>query len=868
MKNIILLISFISLSLFGQEPEVDKIYIRENAYFDGVSWHPDTVDQHIRRNNDTLSFTQPVDSVSFSKNVVVKFHEYTIKADTVNHTFTVYLGESEISPQLFLEMYQIGYNNTGSTILNGSAIYTDSSALSGFGQFKLATATDKDIAESITGIATHDIENGTIGFATKYGNLTKPGHGYTVGSILHVSDTSYGDLVEYEPTAPNYNVRVGRVLSDSVIQIDVIPFNSNDTETNLNGILNGVITKKQALRDTIISNILYFETYNEDNPEKNLPFLSSNVRYLLNTTTNSGTRGYARVALNYGTSLIPATNYIYIDNSGTPALAVSTTAFPDDGIRVAECGIFDQTTHETKGFAYMQRFNNAVDGTAAGGWVSRAAQRIRLNGSVWESGVDPTFTITTSAGLDSLKLTTTSGIVWQFNRQTFQERNEKKYLWLNSPTGTQWITDLAQINVDANNVTLRGVNIRYGLNLFAIQNSGNYDDIIAVTTPLGSYSNNANAINDINNFAVKSVPAIFSKTAVRLCRIVVNYTTSSGGTFTNLLGAGEFQDERGQPLGTGGAGSGSGSAVTNFSDVNFTVFDNVDPTKILQFENSGISTGTTRTLTIPDSSGTVALKEYSFQGSLTEGRVAIGGSVANSIVGKDSLKWINGRLEIIGSITGTGVFSGLGFRGLNESEGIFFTVDNKIKFNAGGYDIGAFNQNDTVYHFGIATDTLFRVNTAETKVFNDLTVDGNTTLEDSVSLNGEKIGQWSDIDSLISKNDCFIIALSDSLTELTTANGDSWVWPYNCSIDSVVIAVNSAPAGSILDVDIKKNTTSIFSTRITIDADEKTSVTAATDYTLSSTTISFLDDMQAYSQSVGSTFGGAGLKIYIYYKKD
>lgn len=119
-----------------------------------------------------------------------------------------------------------------------------------------------------------------------------------------------------------------------------------------------------------------------------------------------------------------------------------------------------------------------------------------------------------------------------------------------------------------------------------------------------------------------------------------------------------------------------------------------------------------------------------------------------------------------------------------------------------------------------------------------------------------------------SGNDCFIIALSDSLTELTTANGDSWDWPYNCTIDSIQIGVNSPPTGSTLAVDIKQNGTTIFSTTITIDAGENTSVTAATDYTLSTTTLDWGDRMQAIASSVGATFGGSGLKVYIYYKKD
>jgi hypothetical protein len=46
-----------------------------------------------------------------------------------------------------------------------------------------------------------------------------------------------------------------------------------------------------------------------------------------------------------------------------------------------------------------------------------------------------------------------------------------------------------------------------------------------------------------------------------------------------------------------------------FRDNNFSILDNSDPSKILKFELSPISTGTTRTLTVPNASGTLPLLE-------------------------------------------------------------------------------------------------------------------------------------------------------------------------------------------------------------------------------------------------------------------
>ncbi|MDI6788881.1 MAG: hypothetical protein QME51_10960, partial [Planctomycetota bacterium] len=57
------------------------------------------------------------------------------------------------------------------------------------------------------------------------------------------------------------------------------------------------------------------------------------------------------------------------------------------------------------------------------------------------------------------------------------------------------------------------------------------------------------------------------------------------------------------------------SANQTIPDSNLLIVDNVDATKILAFECSGITTGTTRTVTIPDASGTMTLLGNAATGS-------------------------------------------------------------------------------------------------------------------------------------------------------------------------------------------------------------------------------------------------------------
>jgi hypothetical protein len=53
--------------------------------------------------------------------------------------------------------------------------------------------------------------------------------------------------------------------------------------------------------------------------------------------------------------------------------------------------------------------------------------------------------------------------------------------------------------------------------------------------------------------------------------------------------------------------AGGGGFQSHFADTEFQIHDDADETKIAMFECSGISAGTTRTFTFPDSSGTIAL---------------------------------------------------------------------------------------------------------------------------------------------------------------------------------------------------------------------------------------------------------------------
>tara|TARA_R110000824_G_scaffold14733_1_gene62518 strand:+ start:40 stop:429 length:390 start_codon:yes stop_codon:yes gene_type:complete len=81
------------------------------------------------------------------------------------------------------------------------------------------------------------------------------------------------------------------------------------------------------------------------------------------------------------------------------------------------------------------------------------------------------------------------------------------------------------------------------------------------------------------------------------------------------------------------------------------------------------------------------------------------------------------------------------------------------------------------------------------------------------------------------------------------------------------ISVSTAPVGSVITVDINSGATSpatMLSTKLTIDASEKSSVSGATQGVLSSTTMADNDIITFDIDTVGSSTAGSGLQITLY----
>jgi hypothetical protein len=109
------------------------------------------------------------------------------------------------------------------------------------------------------------------------------------------------------------------------------------------------------------------------------------------------------------------------------------------------------------------------------------------------------------------------------------------------------------------------------------------------------------------------------------------------------------------------------------------------------------------------------------------------------------------------------------------------------------------------------------------------------------------------------------LSASDETSDLTVGTAKvTFRMQHGFVLSDVRASVTTAPTGSAITVDINKNGTTVLSTKLTIDATEKTSFTAATPPVISVAELADDDEITIDIDVVGSTIAGAGLKVYLH----
>jgi hypothetical protein len=106
------------------------------------------------------------------------------------------------------------------------------------------------------------------------------------------------------------------------------------------------------------------------------------------------------------------------------------------------------------------------------------------------------------------------------------------------------------------------------------------------------------------------------------------------------------------------------------------------------------------------------------------------------------------------------------------------------------------------------------------------------------------------------------VACSDETTTLTAGTAKvTFRMPFALTLTKIKASLTTASTSGLVTIDVNKNGTSLFSTALTIDANEKTSATAAAPAVLATTALA--DDDEITIDIDGAGTGAKGLKVYL-----
>ena len=120
-------------------------------------------------------------------------------------------------------------------------------------------------------------------------------------------------------------------------------------------------------------------------------------------------------------------------------------------------------------------------------------------------------------------------------------------------------------------------------------------------------------------------------------------------------------------------------------------------------------------------------------------------------------------------------------------------------------------------------------------------------------------------ETVLTPLESIVIKVGDETTNLSTGTAKhTFRMPYGFTLTAVRASLTTAGTGAALvTIDINETGTTILSTKITIDATEKTSTTAATQPVISDSTLADDAEITVDIDLIDTGGVSAGLKIYL-----
>jgi hypothetical protein len=406
----------------------DKLYICYDSTSGAADWR--------------LALTNAVDVIEFNTSYTETGSEI---AGSLYHNKNFYTlnyknGLNGVVLQLNQETVLPFYNNTGSTITNGSVIRPTGGTLVGgiiYATFELAKADIWENCEGTLLMATHDIENNSVGLGTKFGFVNGiDTSGYSPGDELWLSATIAGAVQNTAPGPPYYDIKIGgpsRIdASNGQIGFNPTTVISDTTLNFFNGTFREPFDFRVSSNGTTVTGSIEPSNGHDDMT----PYFNAEQGRF-------DTSPAATITLTHGTDTAPVTNYVYIPES-TGVLTLSTTSWPSgiQFIPVAEVLLVSAATTKLEGGARRnQNWNNETfDTTTNQGHLEHIGRWIRFQPASYVPNTGTAATLNGTGTLTDVYVASNAGDIMQFHQATFPAQDMTQYTIDAVSTGSKTFT--------------------------------------------------------------------------------------------------------------------------------------------------------------------------------------------------------------------------------------------------------------------------------------------------------------------------------------------------------------------------------------------------------------------------------------------
>lgn len=426
-------------------------------------------------------------------------------------------------------------------------------------------------------------------------------------------DPALTDMTLYLADGTDFSANLAEPTLQVLIErdgaIEKKPIATSETIFALTEFTNGMFTEETGVRlitDGAIG--IRLQQFNENTLNGGYEIVLDGQIRLIGDPDLSPSVGNT-IDLTVGTDLAPTTHHIWTELvGGVPTMMSSTVEFPSTGdfALIAKVVLQSQAGVLADGAYSVNSPDNEIFDDASRGHLAHINDRLIFADSIWISGMVQTYLPAVGGGtLGNVTFSTTAGKAYELHLEdieAFDITTGTAFVTNESGSAASSVIPVDDIGLDlvgmtcADNVTVIGNNDRVNVVVYSIHqdaepNSTNYGVLLPQTT----YASDADAINDISNFAIKTIPTDFRGVSLLVSEIVVKITNTAS-TFEVLA----TRDLRGQVSGSAGGGSSGGGGASQLNDLTDVTINTPLINQILEYDGAG------QWLNVPNPAGLLA----------------------------------------------------------------------------------------------------------------------------------------------------------------------------------------------------------------------------------------------------------------------